>query len=179
MKILAFHRQVAGAIVLLFLVFNSDFASAQMSTSTGRSNALVQSLNDSEIKSIRNIRKRINEGDFKGAINRSNRVIRAEDRNSRIGISKSIFYKEAYNCLCVSLAGMGEANDAMEACNRSIELTPTHWESLKTRATLYYISQDFSKSLEDFTMSLENAPDDEGIKAALKQNIAVVQSKIQ
>ena len=56
MKILAFHRQVAGAIVLLFLVFNSDFASAQMSTSTGRSNALVQSLNDSEIKSIRNSR---------------------------------------------------------------------------------------------------------------------------
>ncbi|MCP5381312.1 MAG: hypothetical protein H6912_03005 [Kordiimonadaceae bacterium] len=139
----------------------------------------VTSISDTEIKAIQNIRKRINSGDYKGAISRSNRIIRGEDRNNRDGLSHSSFYKEAYNCLCVSLAGIGDTESAMEACNTSIELTPTHWESLKTRATLYYMTQNFPKSLDDFTKSLENAPDDEGIKAALKQNIGVVQSKAQ
>tara|TARA_R110002096_G_scaffold435548_1_gene661430 strand:+ start:88183 stop:88593 length:411 start_codon:yes stop_codon:yes gene_type:complete len=136
-------------------------------------------MNEADIKAIRNIRKFINEQKFDRAVSRANRIIRGEERKSRAGDSYSEFYKEAYNCVCVSLTGLGKVDDAMEACNTSLELTPTHWESLKTRATLYYMQQDFPKSLDDFTMALENAPDDAGVTDVLKQNIGVVKSKIE
>ncbi len=172
-------KTAVATIALCFVCVSIPvIAQAQTSTATGRSNATVQSLNNNDFRAIQRIRKAINEGDFESAVSRAKRIIGSEDRTRRSGISYSDFYKEAYNCLCISLTGQGVVQEAMEACNKSIEMTPTHWESLKTRATLYYMVQDFPNSLKDFKMSLENAPDDEGINAALKQNIGVVQSKI-
>jgi len=175
-----FTKNTILGLALLFIATSlPSLSQAQVSTSTGRSNVVTESMNDNDIRAIRKIRKYINEQKFDKALSRANRIIRAEDKRARSGNSYSEFYKEAYNCTCVSLTGLGKIEEAMEACNTSIELTPTHWESLKTRATLYYMVQDFPKSLNDFTTALDNAPDDTAISDVLKQNIGVVQSKIQ
>lgn len=172
-------KTILGAVMLVIALAIPSLSQAQTSTSTGRSNVITESMNENDIKAIRSIRKFINEQKFDRAVNRANRIIKAEARRSRAGNSYSEFYKEAYNCVCVGLTGLGRTDEAMEACNTSLELTPTHWESLKTRATLYYMVQDFPKSLDDFTMALENAPDDVGVTDVLKQNIGVVKSKIE
>ena len=65
----------------------------------------------------------------------------------------------------------------MDACNEPIKNSPKSWESLKSRATLYYMTQDFNSSLADFKSALEHSPNDE-ISAILKQNIGVVASKV-
>ena len=170
---------ILGSALLLIAILLPSLSQAQLSTSTGRSNVVTESVNDNDIRAIRKIRKYINEQKFDKALSRANRIIRAEDKRARAGNSYSEFYKEAYNCACVSLTGLGKVEEAMEACNISIGLTPKHWESLKTRATLYYMVQDFPKSLADFTTALANAPNDTAISDVLKQNIGVVESKIQ
>lgn len=173
------NKTILGSMILLIAVSLPSFSQAQVSTSTGRSNVVTESMNNNEFKAIQRVRKYINEQKFDKALSRANRIIRAEDKRSRAGNSYSEFYKEAVNCTCVSLTGLGKVDEAMEACNTSIELTPHHWESLKTRATLHYMVQDFPKSLKDFKTSLANAPDDTAISDVLKQNINVVASKIQ
>jgi len=85
---------------------------------------------------------------------------------------------EAYNILCVANTSLGQVEDGMEACNESIKNTPNSWESLKSRATLYYMTQDFKSSLSDFASALANSPNG-AISDVLKQNIGVVKSKVQ
>lgn len=168
---------LAVAFFVTFVLLPS-YANAQASTSTGRSAGITDTFNDNHFRAMERIRNHINKGEFDRAESRSLRIIRTEDRNSRGGLSKSDFYKDAYNAYCVSLVGQGEIEEAMNACNTSIELNPKSWESLKSRATLYYMIQDFPKSLADFELSLEHAPDNAELAEVLKQNIAVVQSKI-
>lgn len=171
-------NNILGFMMLIVAIAIPSLSQAQVSSSTGRSNVITENMNQNDIKAIRKIRKYINEQKFDKAINRAKRIIKAEARRSRAGSSYSEFYKEAYNCVCVGLTGLGKTDEAMEACNTSLELTPNHWESFKTRATLHYMTQDFQKSLDDFTMALQNAPKDTGITDVLKQNIDVVKSKI-
>ena len=171
-------RTVLGFFLLVISFITPTLTEAQTSTSTGRSNVITETMSESDIRSIRKIRKLINEQKFNKVVNLANRLIKAESRRSRAGHSYSEFYYEAHNCVCVGLTGLGKNDEAMEACNISIKLTPNHWESLKTRATLNYMAQNFTKSLDDFTLALINAPDDTGITNILKQNIGVVKSKI-
>ncbi len=174
-----FNQTISIVITLLaILTFIPTVSIAQTSQSTGRSAGTVETFNNNEYEAIKRIRDHINKGEYERAESRSTRIIRAEDRNSRSGMSKTGLYREAYNALCVSLAGQQKNEEAMTACDTSIDLSPTHWESLKTRATLYYMVQDFPKSLADFELSLENAPENEDLTNVLKQNIAVVRSKI-
>ena len=171
-------RTVLGFFLLVISFVTPTLTEAQTSTSTGRSNVITETMSESDIRSIRKIRKLINEQKFNKVVNLANRLIKAESRRSRTGHSYSEFYYEAHNCVCVGLTGLGKNDEAMEACNISIKLTPNHWESLKTRATLNYMAQNFTKSLDDFRLALINAPDDTGITNILKQNIGVVKSKI-
>lgn len=172
-------KTVLGFFVLVIIFAIPILTEAQTSTSTGRSNIITETMSESDIRSIRKIRKLINEQKFNKVVNLANRLIKAESRRSRAGHSYSEFYYEAHNCVCLGLTGLGKNDDAMKACNISIELSPNHWESLKTRATLHYMAQNFKRSLDDFTMALINAPDDNGITSVLKQNIGVVKSKIE
>ncbi len=152
---------------------------AQTSNSTGRTSGSSETLNDNSYRTIQRIRDHIEKGEFERAQSRSERVIRTEERQfSRSGMSESGLYKEAYNALCISLTNQGKLQEAFTACDKAIEVTPNHWESFKSRATLYYMVQDFQESLADFEKSLEHAPDNEEISSVLKQNIAVVKSKI-
>lgn len=148
------------------------------SESRGRTAGTTIDMNNNNTKAIQRIRDHINKGEYDRAISRANRFIRVEDRGSRSGLGKTDFYIEAHNSICVSLTGQIKIEEAMEACNTSLEHSPKHWESLKSRALLYYMTQDFPKSLEDFTSALNNAPDVEELTNILKQNISVVQSRI-
>ena len=166
-----------GAIIIAFTLILPTLVHAQDS-STGRTAGSNLDMGDKSYKAMQRIRKHINKGEFDKAESRSKRIIKAEDRNKRSGMSKSDIYKDAYNTFCVSLTGQGKVDEAMEVCNQSLEYSPNQWESLKSRATLYYMKQDFQKSLSDFNLSLDNAPDNKAISDVLMQNIGVVKSKI-
>ncbi len=148
-----------------------------VSSSKGRVNALTYEYNESSHKAIAKIRELINERNYESAANRSITFIKGLEGNSRNGIEKSVFFQEAYNSLCVSATGLGKVEYAMDACETSLQLTPKHWESLKARGTLYFISRDYDKALADFRSSLENSPNDE-ISTVLRQNISVVEGKL-
>lgn len=179
MKNLSLLKVLFSATTLIAILLISSISNAQTATSTGRSNVITQSMNNDDYKKIAKIRRYINEGKFDKAEKEANKIIKTENRRQRFGSSNSLFYYEAYNGLCVSLTGAGKITEAMDACNKSIEMSPDSWESLKSRATLYYMTQNFPKSLEDFQLSLTNAPDNEAVVNVIKQNIGVVQSKIQ
>lgn len=127
---------------------------------------------------LKNIRKLIDKGENERAANRAIKIIQQMERGRKFG-DKSVYYGVAYNELCRSATNLRKVEYAMDACNKSLSITPDHWESLKSRATLYFMTQDYSKSLADFKISLDNAPDDNGIATALRQNINVVESKIK
>lgn len=167
------------ATILVLAIYSGSQSIAQERTSTGRSAGVTLDMNNNSYKAIQRIRNLINKGDFDKAKNRSLRFIKTENRENRKGIGTTEYYDEAYNCLCVSLTGLGKVEDAIKACNRSLELNPKHWESLKSRATIHYMTLDFPKSLDDFELALENAPDIKAVTDILKQNIGVVKSKIK
>jgi regulator of sirC expression with transglutaminase-like and TPR domain len=166
---------VAISIALSFWqVVNAQQA---MSTSTGRVNGVTLELNGFGVIKADKIRKLINEGKYEKAAYRSISFIRSYETNQRSGIEKTDLVKEIYNNLCVSSAALRKVEYAMDACNRSLHFKPNHWESLKSRASLYFMTKEYQKALKDFKLSLENSPNDE-ISEVLRQNISVVQSKI-
>ena len=171
-----FLKKLLIASVTLALVPSLTYAQG-MSSSKGRVNALTYEYNESSHKALAKIRELINEKDYESAANRSITFIRGLEGNSRIGIEKSIFFREAYNTLCVSATGLGKVEYAMDVCETSLKMTPSHWESLKARGTLYFLTQDYNNALADFRSSLENSPSDE-ISAVLRQNISVVEGKL-
>lgn len=168
---------IATLIIATLFAFSTTTNAQGVSTSTGRSNATILENDEDNYRAIKKIRDLINEGKYESAANRSIRIIKSSEGNERSGIDKSVLVKEAYNCLCVSSTALGKVEYALDACNQSLSHTPDHWESLKSRATLYFLTKEYPKSLNDFKLSLENSPND-AISNVLKQNISVVQSKI-
>ena len=162
-------------MLLIFLSINT--AIAQEVPSTGRSNSVTLDFNNNNYKALKRMREFIDEGKFQRAVDRANRFIKSNSNNNRSGASMTPSTLKAYNILCVASASLGKVQDAMDACNESIKYSPKSWESLKSRATLYYMTQDFNNSLADFKSALEHSPNDE-ISAALKQKIGVVETKV-
>ena len=165
-------------IPFLIAIFSFNFVAAQEVPSTGRSNSVTLGFNDNSYKALKRMREFIDEGKFQRAADRASRFIRSNNNNLRDGAGMSPASKEAYNILCVANTSLGQIEDGMEACNESIKNTPKSWESLKSRATLYYMVQDFKNSLSDFETALEHSPND-AVSDVLKQNIGVVKSKVQ
>lgn len=167
------------ALVMSIALYST--AQAQVvEPSTGRSNGETVDVSGASYKAIKRIRKLINEQKYDSAAKRAIRFIKSEESGfKRTGTSRSSYYLEAYNCLCVSSTGTGKVDYAMEACNQSLTLDPTNWESYKSRATLYFLTKDYESSLADFELALKNAPEKlPEVADVLKQNIAVVRSKL-
>ncbi len=132
------------------------------------------------LKKIEKIRKAINRERFQEAAEQSIAILEEEEAESDMNnFVPSDFYKEAYNCLCVSATGLRQVQYAMDACNTSLIMNKDHWETLKSRATLYYLTTDYSNALKDFQAALTNAPDERKIKNSLRRNIELVESKIE
>ncbi len=166
------------ALFLSVMVILPELVNAQsIGASKGRSNGVTLELNNNNYDTLKRIRKLISEGEYESASNRAIRFIRGYEGNERSGLEKNDYVKEAYNCLCVSSMAQGKLDYAMEACNQSIDLSPNHWESLKTRATIYFHHKEFQKSLDDFIKAEANSPNEE-IRKVLAQNVAVVNSKL-
>lgn len=148
--------------------------------STGRTNGETIDISGASYKAIVRMRKLINEQKYDAAAKRAIKFIKSEDRGfKRAGMSRSNYYLEAYNCLCVSSTGLRKVEYAMEACNKSLALDPKNWESYKSRATLNFLTKNYESSLTDFELALENTPEKmHEVAEVLKQNIAVVRSKL-
>ena len=168
---------IATLVISTLFTFSTVTNAQGVTSSKGRSNALTLENNEDSYRAIKKIRDLINEGKYESAASRSIRIIKSSESNERSGIDKTVLVKEAYNSLCVSSTALRKIEYAMDACNNSLSHTPNHWESLKSRATLYYLTKDFNNSLKDFQFALENSPAD-NISDVLKQNISVVRSKI-
>ena len=144
--------------------------------SSGRSNAVTLDFNNN-YKALKRMRGFIDEGKFQRAVDRASRFIESNNNNIRNGASMTPATREANNILCVASTSIGQIEDAMVACDKSIKQAPKSWESLKSRATLFYMIQDFGNSLSDFQSVLEHSPNDE-VSAVSKQNIGVVETKV-
>lgn len=173
--------KILSIILILFGLTPTNFLYAQEGDpSKGRSAGINIDINGNSYRSMNKIRSLINEAKYEEAARRSITFIKSEERGRRNGLEPGAYYLEAHNTLCVSAAALGKVEYAMEVCNASLELNPSHWESLKSRATLYYLTQDFENSLKDFQTALANVPEDnKAISDVLKQNISVVQGKLK
>lgn len=167
--------KIISSLFLVCLTFN--YVTAQEVPSTGRSNAVTLDFNNNNYKALKRMREFIDEGKFQRAVDRASRFIKSNNNNIRNGASMTPATREAYNILCVASTSIGQVEDAMDACNESIKQSPKSWEGLKSRATLYYMTQDFENSLNDFKSAFEHSPNEE-VSAVLKQNISVVESKV-
>ena len=147
--------------------------------SKGKTAATIADMNGNTYRDMKKIRSLINKGKNLEAARRSITFIQGEERGNRSGIAPSEYFREAYNNLCISSSALGKVDYAMDACNKSLALNSNHWESLKSRATLYFLTKDYNHALEDFQTALANAPEEKAIKDVLKQNISVVESKIK
>lgn len=75
----------------------------------------------------------------------------------------------AYNNLCIGLTGMGKFDDAMEACNKAIELRPRQWSFYNNRGNIHYYRGEFDRALAEYYKALTFSPNDD----VLLQNIAL------
>jgi len=88
-------------------------------------------------------------GDFKGAINYLNRVIKL-DRNSQ-----RTYYNLGY---CYSK--MEEWEKSICNFSKAIDLNPSDYESFNNRAFVYSMKKDFDSAIRDSEISLKIKPDD-------------------
>ncbi|MBT5186747.1 MAG: hypothetical protein HOH19_11025 [Kordiimonadaceae bacterium] len=145
--------------------------------SSSKSRTMGGGVDFNSFDSLKRIRSMINKGENEEAANRLIKIIKQEESGRSDGI-ESDRLAVLYNELCLSTTNLRKVEYAMGACNKSLELTPDHWESFKSRATLHFMTSNFPEALADFKMSLVNAPENDVLEKALKQNIAVVESKI-
>ena len=153
----------------------SELGLGEGSNSLGR--GIGSRIDFTSFTTLKRIRGLINEGQNEDAANKTITYISQMEGVRKDGM-ETPFYAAAYNELCLSSTNLRKVEYAMGVCNKSLELTPDHWESLKSRATLYFMTQDFPKALDDFNNSLENAPKNIAVTNVLKQNIGIVEGKI-
>jgi tetratricopeptide (TPR) repeat protein len=75
----------------------------------------------------------------------------------------------AYNNLCIGLTGLGQFDEAMEACNKAIELRPRQWSFYNNRGNIYFYRSEFDRALAEYYKAMTFSPGDE----VLLQNIAL------
>ncbi|MCC3862148.1 tetratricopeptide repeat protein [Pseudemcibacter aquimaris] len=164
--------------IMLAAALMTELSSAQtLSTSTGRTNGITIEYNNNNYDSLKKMRSLIIEGEYDNAANRAIKFIRNNEGNERNGVEKTVYLKEAYNILCVASTSLGKLEYAMDACNRSLQLSPNHWESLKNRGVIHYLKNDYDKALADLKLAHQNSPSDK-IREGLAQNVSLVESKL-
>jgi len=177
-----FVTAILATVIVISSMMTTSTANAQANglsvvPSNGRVNSTTLNLNNYSYDALKIIRDLIDEEEYEAAANRSITFIRSRESDTRSGIDRTPLFKEAYNSLCVSATALGKVEYAMDTCNKSLKLAPHHWESLKSRAILNFLTKDYENSLRDFKMALDNAPDNQAIRDALQQNISIVESK--
>lgn len=62
------------------------------------------------------------------------------------------------NALCIGHTMKGEIDQAIAACNRAIDMMPSKWEALNSRATAHYTAGRFQAAIDDYRKALALAP---------------------
>jgi tetratricopeptide (TPR) repeat protein len=75
----------------------------------------------------------------------------------------------AYNNLCIGLTGLGKYDEAMEACNKAVEMRPRQWSFYNNRANIYYYRGEYDRALAEYYKAMTFSPGDD----VLLQNIAL------
>ncbi|MDX2141957.1 MAG: tetratricopeptide repeat protein [Rhodospirillaceae bacterium] len=75
----------------------------------------------------------------------------------------------AYNNLCIGLTGLGRYDEAMEACNKAVEMRPRQWSFYNNRANIYYYRGEYDRALAEYYKAMTFSPGDD----VLLQNIAL------
>jgi tetratricopeptide (TPR) repeat protein len=75
----------------------------------------------------------------------------------------------AYNNLCIGLSRLGKLDDAMEACNKAVNLRPRQWSFYNNRANIYFFQAQFDRALAEYYKAMTFSPGDD----ILLQNIAL------
>lgn len=78
------------------------------------------------------------------------------------------------NALCSALMSNGDLDEAIDNCNRAIELYPSRWQAFNNRGTAYYLSGNYEQAMQDYNHALQNRPDSE----IIRHNIQLTESKI-
>lgn len=75
----------------------------------------------------------------------------------------------AYNNYCVGLTGLRKFDEAMEACNKAIEMRPRQWSFYNNRANIHFYLGQFDRALAEYYKAMTFSPGDD----VLLQNIAL------
>jgi len=65
----------------------------------------------------------------------------------------------------------GNIDAAIDACTSAIDLIPTRWSAINSRATAYFASRRFEEALEGYRHALSVAPQDPAIIGTIEHNI--------
>ncbi len=56
----------------------------------------------------------------------------------------------AYNNLCIALTGERKFSEAIDACNKAVELRPRQWSFYNNRANIYFYQGNFDRALAEY-----------------------------
>lgn len=67
----------------------------------------------------------------------------------------------AYNNYCIGLTGLGRYDEAMDACNKAIEMRPRSWAFYNNRANIHFYRGEFDRALAEYYKAMTFSPGDD------------------
>jgi tetratricopeptide (TPR) repeat protein len=133
----------------------------------------------SESQELRRVLNLIEQGAYGDAVELARDYV--DSLNSAMSVNGSAVATERYyglNALCVALMKAGGTDEALDACNRAIEIFPRRWTALNSRGTAHYAMRAFDRALEDYRGALADAPaNDEQTRAMIEHNIELTEAQ--
>lgn len=126
---------------------------------------------------LKSIRRLINEGKTEEAVQESKKFINRLESNSRSGRTSRYEY-DAYNALCISLTSNKQFEEAGDACNTAIDISPSRWEALNSSGSLNYKIGNYAQALNDYRSALERAPSSARIKKIIEHNVNISEARV-
>lgn len=123
-------------------------------TTTAMANeaSLQFSVESNATRSIRSAATAFERGDFSKSASFSKYALKQGLKKSR--------KTAAFSNLCAALGAQGELEDAMEACNKALDLVPKNWHALSNRAVLYSLNGEDDLAKQDLQAAILLAADE-------------------
>lgn len=173
-------RKISIFIISLLFVLSGFYSAAQESTGTrikdvdsSYPNSVVWFSEPSEITGIRTL---LQEGKKELAVEKARDYV-ASLQNTGDPKAKQLRYY-GLNALCAALTSNGDIKEAVDACNRAVELYPSLWQALNTRGTAYYISGQNELALKDYKKALGIVKGSDSLVELIQHNIGLVEEKM-
>lgn len=131
----------------------ATFVLAGMTSTALANDAQLQfSVESNATRSIRSGATAFEKGQYAKSASFSNYALKQGLKKSR--------KTAAYSNLCAALGAQGAYNDAMEACNKALDLAPQNWRALSNRAVLHSQAGNNEKAREDLQAAIFLASDE-------------------